>query len=80
MSTSGATGLTEFEPYTYYSVTAQDNNPNCVNWIDGPDGKIWEIPEFYSNAGTNCFVQCGRCEQYMEILTAVRLDPQPEPS
>ncbi|MEU3252875.1 hypothetical protein [Streptomyces sp. NPDC006997] len=75
-----ASDITEFEPYTYYAVTAQDNNPDCVNYINGPDGKVWEVPEFYSNAGTNCSVTCGRCGQRMEILTAVRLDPQPDPA
>jgi hypothetical protein len=75
-----ASGLTEFEPYTFYRVTAQDNNEKCVNWIGGEDGHVWDVPEFYSNAGTNCFVYCGICGQRMEILTAVRLDPQPEPS
>lgn len=62
-----------FEPAMWYEVTARDNNEACVN-----SGVVFDVNPFYSNAGNNCFVICGRCEQRMEILTAVLLDPQPE--
>ena len=64
-----------FQPALYYEITAQDMNPDCVNYE-----QIFTVSEFYSNAGTNCYVQCGRCGQHMEILTATLLDPQPEVS
>jgi len=64
-----------FQPALYYDVTAQDTNPDCVNYE-----QVFDVPQFYSNAGTNCFVQCGKCGQHMEILTATLLDPQPEVS
>ncbi|MFJ9012356.1 hypothetical protein [Streptomyces canus] len=64
-----------FQPALYYTVTARDNNEACSN-----SGQVFTVPEFYSNAGTNCFVQCGVCRQHMEILTATLLDPQPEVS
>jgi hypothetical protein len=64
-----------FQPALYYAVTARDNNEACENY-----GKTFDVAEFYSNAGTNCYVQCGLCGQRMEILTAVLLDPQPEVS
>jgi len=64
-----------FEPALYYEVTARDDNEACENF-----GKEFTVNPFYSNAGTNCFVQCGICHQNMEILTAVLLDPQPEVS
>ncbi len=64
-----------FQPGLYYEVTARDNNEACTNYE-----QTFDIPQFYSNAGTNCFVQCGLCGQHMEILTAALLDPQPEVS
>ncbi|MEU1293068.1 hypothetical protein ABZ439_11640 [Streptomyces sp. NPDC005840] len=64
-----------FEPATFYAVTARDNNPDCENYEE-----TFEVPQFYSNAGTNCYVQCGKCKARMEILTATVLDPQPEMS
>lgn len=64
-----------FQPALYYEVTARDDNPDCENYE-----QVFTVPEFYSNAGTNCFVQCGKCGQHMEILTATLLDPQPEVS
>lgn len=64
-----------FQPALYYEVTAQDLNPDCVNYE-----QTFTVAEFYSNGGTNCYVQCGRCGQHMEILTATLLDPQPEVS
>jgi hypothetical protein len=64
-----------FQPALYYAVTARDNNEACPNF-----DKTFEVNPFYSNAGTNCYVQCGLCHQNMEILTATLLDPQPEVS
>ncbi|MFC8429925.1 hypothetical protein [Streptomyces sp. NPDC057253] len=70
-----ASDITTFLPGKYYEVTARDNNEACRNF-----GETFTVSEFYSNAGTNCYVQCGICRQHMEILTAVLLDPQPEVS
>lgn len=64
-----------FQPALYYEVTARDNNEACSNY-----GQTFTVPEFYSNAGINCYVQCGICRQRMEILAATLLDPQPEVS
>ncbi|MFD5795588.1 hypothetical protein ACFWIO_19020 [Streptomyces diastatochromogenes] len=64
-----------FQPAMYYEVTARDDNPDCVNYE-----QTFTVPEFYSNDGVHCYVQCGRCGQHMEILTAALLDPQPEVS
>jgi hypothetical protein len=68
-----ADDITTFLPGMYYEVTARDNNPDCKNY-----DQTFDVPLFYSNAGTNCYVQCGLCGQHMEILTATLLDPQPE--
>jgi hypothetical protein len=62
-----------FQPSLYYEVTARDNNPDCRNFE-----QVFDVPQFYSNDGIHCYVQCGICRQNMEILTAVLLDPQPE--
>jgi len=67
--------LTVFNPATWYAITARDNNQECEN-----SGQTFDVPLFYSNAGTNCFVTCGKCGKRMEILTASALDPQPEMS
>lgn len=64
-----------FQPALYYAVTARDNNEACRNY-----DQVFEVPEFYSNDGIHCSVQCGVCRHTMEILTAVLLDPQPEVS
>lgn len=68
-----------FQPALYYEVTARDTNPGCVNYFE-TSGETFTVPEFYSNDGTTCYVQCGKCGQHMEILTATLLDPQPEVS
>lgn len=67
--------MVTFQPALYYEVTARDNNEACEN-----SGQTFTVPEFYSNAGVNCYVVCGKCGQRMEILTATLLDPQPEVS
>lgn len=59
------------DPATWYAATARDDNPNCVN-----AGKVFAC-DIYSNAGI-ARVVCGLCSQDMRILTAVRLEPQPE--
>ena len=64
-----------FQPSLYYEVTARANNPDCRTYE-----QTFPVPEFYSNDGVHCYVQCGVCRQRMEILTAVLLDPQPEVS
>lgn len=64
-----------FQASLYYEVTAQDLNPDCRNYE-----QIFDVPQFYSNDGVHCYVQCGLCRQNMEILTATLLDPQPEVS
>lgn len=64
-----------FEPAKWYEVTARDNNQACRNYE-----QTFDIPEFYSNDGIQCYVQCGVCGQRMEILTATLLNPQPEVS
>lgn len=62
-----------FEPALWYEVVARDDNPDCENYE-----KTFEVNPFYSNAGTNCYVQCGLCGQHMTMVSAVLLDPQPE--
>ena len=64
-----------FQPSLYYEVTARDNNEACRNYE-----QTFDVPQFYSNDGIHCYVQCGICRQNMEILTATLLDPQPEVS
>ncbi|MER5277820.1 hypothetical protein ABT025_18955 [Streptomyces sp. NPDC002809] len=62
-----------FAPSTYYSITATDKNPECVNF-----GKTFEVSQFYSNDGHNLVVGCGLCGELMTITSATLLDPQPE--
>lgn len=62
-----------FAPATYYSITATDKNPDCVN-LD----KTFAVPEFYSNDGHNLVVACGLCSKLMTITSATLLVPQPE--
>jgi hypothetical protein len=62
-----------FAPATWYAISTTDDNPDCTNYT-----KVFDEPEFYSNAGTGtCFVQCGKCGHRMRILTGTVLDPQP---
>jgi hypothetical protein len=75
------------EPATWYSVTVRCETAQVKN-PDDPDGdpipcvnyqREWEVSPVYSNAGhTN--VQCGPCQQNTEMLSATKLDPQPEVS
>ena len=66
--------ITELEPDTWYKVTCRCNTETCVN---GRNQTVFTIDPFYSNNGTYIPVQCGLCGQLMELLTAVKLDPQP---
>jgi hypothetical protein len=61
-----------FEPAMWYSVVARDDNEACVN-----SGREFTVNPCYSNGGTVVIV-CGRCSQYMTLISAVLLDPQPE--
>jgi len=75
-----------FEAATYYDVTvrcntSQVNNPSdpgnpqpCPNYE-----REWVVFEVYSNAGQPN-IQCGPCQQRVEILAATKMDPQPEVS
>jgi hypothetical protein len=71
-----------YEPATYYTVMVRCNtagdgteaHPPCVNYQ-----REWEVTEVYSNAGQPV-IQCGPCQNLVEILSAVKMDPQPEVS
>ena len=67
-------GITELEPATWYKATARCNTETCDYFHS-----IQTFGRFYSNNGTYLAIQCYPCRQDMEILTAVKLDPQPEP-
>ena len=69
-----AEGITELEPHTWYKATARCNTETCVNYQ-----KVFTLERFYSSNGTYMPIQCYPCQQLMELLTAVKLDPQPEP-
>jgi hypothetical protein len=45
----------------------------------GVAGTVKTIRRFFSNDGVNYWVVCGQCGNYMTLLTAVLLDPQPIP-
>ncbi|KUN34840.1 hypothetical protein [Streptomyces longwoodensis] len=62
-----------FEPGKFYDVTVKDVTEACVNF-----NETFDVPELYSNAGTNVNVTCGRCKKPMVIISATLLDPQPE--
>lgn len=59
-------------PATWYSVTAEDTNPECRNYET-----IWNIALVYSNADGAFNVVCGICGHPMQVLTYTMLDPQP---
>ena len=67
-------GITELEPATWYKATARCNTETCDNY-----NTVYTLERFYSNNGFYLSIQCYPCQQDMEILTAVKLDPQPEP-
>ncbi|MFJ2279215.1 hypothetical protein ACIOEZ_34265 [Streptomyces sp. NPDC087866] len=75
MSTPGfEIPVIEYEPATYYSATVTCRTPGCEN-----EGGIFFIPMVYSNNGNPQYVkvQDSTCRQWMVILTATKLDPQP---
>ncbi|MGW1160351.1 hypothetical protein ACWD48_19465 [Streptomyces sp. NPDC002519] len=61
-----------FQPAMWYDVTARDDNEACVNF-----DKEFTVNPCWSNGGT-VIVECGLCNQTMEITSATLLDPQPE--
>jgi hypothetical protein len=61
------------EPATFYAVTAKDDTTDCPNF-----GQLLDVPELYSNAGHDAAVICGLCHAQLRIVSATRLDPQPE--
>lgn len=69
-----------FEPATYYSVdttcltTDMGNGQPCPNL-----NTVVTDPMVYSNAGQPVIV-CGLCGKLRTILSATKLDPQPEVS
>jgi len=75
-----------FEPATYYNVTVRCNTQAVANH-DDPDNpkpcpnyqRQWVVHEVYSNAGQPN-IQCGPCQQDVEMLAAEKMDPQPEVS
>lgn len=74
------------EPWTFYNVTVRCNTAEMTNRDDPNNPKPcdnylreWPITQVYSNAG-DPGIQCGLCEQRVEILSAEKMDPQPEVS
>ncbi|WP_406515591.1 hypothetical protein OH809_25010 [Streptomyces sp. NBC_00873] len=62
-----------FEPGKFYDAVAQCITETCENYGEPP----FDVPELYSNAGMPS-IQCGLCQQRMEIVSAILIDPQPE--
>ncbi|MFF0009576.1 hypothetical protein ACFYQT_39980 [Streptomyces tibetensis] len=62
------------EPSTWYEVTSVCATQTCPNL-----NTATTEPLVYSNAGTIRMV-CGLCGKFRPILSAVKLDPQPEMS
>lgn len=63
-----------YEPATWYSVESVCVTETCPNL-----NTTTVEPLVYSNAGTIVMV-CGLCNQRRPILSATKLDPQPEMS
>ncbi|THA29172.1 hypothetical protein E6R18_25000 [Streptomyces sp. A1277] len=63
----------EYEPATYYNVTAVCRTEGCANY-----DKIAAAP-VYSNNGNPDYVNVidSTCRSRMVILTATKMDPQP---
>jgi hypothetical protein len=61
-----------FQPALWYTVTAQDDNPDCGNL-----GETFEVNPCYSNGGA-VTIECGLCRQPMTIVSATLLAPQPQ--
>lgn len=76
--------MPEFEPFTYYNVVVRCNTADgvrdtstqevgpCPNYL-----REWPINEVYSNAGQPV-IQDIMCDRLVEILSGVKMDPQPE--
>jgi hypothetical protein len=62
-----------FEPGKYYAAVVRCITETCENYGQPP----FDVAELYSNAGTPS-IQCGLCQQSMEIVSAILIDPQPE--
>jgi hypothetical protein len=62
------------EPATWYEVESVCKTTTCVNFNHSTTE-----PEVYSNAGTIRMI-CARCGQVRLVLSATKLDPQPEMS
>ncbi|MGA5009085.1 hypothetical protein ACPCDX_29355 [Streptomyces koyangensis] len=65
----------DWEPATWYSITYACRNAGCANRY-----KVYSAPEFYSNNGLPAYIQVidSTCGKRSTILTATKLDPQPE--
>lgn len=63
-----------FEPATWYAVTSACTTESCPNL-----NTTTTEPMVYSNAGTVIMI-CARCGKQRQILSATKLDPQPEMS
>ncbi|MEU1592763.1 hypothetical protein ABZ468_07855 [Streptomyces sp. NPDC005708] len=64
--------IISFDPSTYYDMTVTCHVTGCRN-----NGRIWACNSVYSNADGSPDVIDGRCGTPVEILTAVKTDPQP---
>ncbi|MFG2408738.1 hypothetical protein ACGFR8_31230 [Streptomyces brevispora] len=64
-----------FEPNTFYDLTVTCHVTGCRN-----NGRIWGCGQVYSNLDGTPDVTDGRCGQPIEILTALKTDPQPSVS
>ncbi|WP_346100372.1 hypothetical protein [Streptomyces olivaceiscleroticus] len=67
-----------WEPYTWYGITYACLTPGCVN-----ENIVKDYSPFYSNNGDPKFCRVvdaadGACGKDCKILTATKLDPQPE--
>jgi hypothetical protein len=66
-----------YEPSTFYDMAVTCNTAGT----DGTDpcqnfGRVWGTSLVYSNTGTPS-VSCGKCDQPVEVLNAVKVEPQP---
>ncbi|EFL29397.1 hypothetical protein SSOG_09111 [Streptomyces himastatinicus ATCC 53653] len=75
-----------FEPSTFYNLVVRCNTADMSKppQPDNPEpcphyGKERQVDEVYSNAGQPV-VQCWPCGKNAEILSAEKMDPQPEVS
>ncbi|MER7937950.1 MULTISPECIES: hypothetical protein [unclassified Streptomyces] len=64
-----------FDPFTFYDMTVTCHVQGCRN-----KDRVWNCNLVYSNQDGTPDVTDGRCGQPVEILTAVKSDPQPSVS